>query len=247
MTTPKASYGGDDTGIVVPEFPQTVRQKLRKWIVAHATNSERGRIGKLLFTAEQIGAHRAFMHALGAANWRQTHPADEIVGQLLDAAYGFKVELHRHRRFALKKGELLAEHADLLKTVREAQKKLRSISMELDRLFHTKSDPLGLADQLGDFAVSVERATLQVRRRPALPRDRVFGGRIAANLAHAVIRVFDANDLPTTATINPGKVSLLLDTLTAIGDAMGLALSAHAWKNHVSAARKASRTTSTDR
>lgn len=159
MTTPRARYVVEAPEVIVPDFPQSLRRELRK-------RFER------FFTADQIGAHRAFVNGLGADDWRVAHPADAIVFELLGVAYPLKVELYRHKNFALTKGEVLAEHADFLKSLRTMQKKLRSLSPELDRLLGYDADPLGIADLMGDLISRVEFATATVKRHPDLQRDR---------------------------------------------------------------------------
>lgn len=137
---------------------------------------------------------------------------------------------------------MLAEHADLLKVLRGARKKLRSISLELDRLlgiemFDTGADPLGIADRLEKLVSSVEAAGPLVKKHPDLPRNRVFSNGVAQQLAREVLRVFGENGILTTVSSNC-MASPLIATLSSIGEAMDLHLAANTWKNVVSKARK---------
>lgn len=227
MTTPRARYVVEASEVIVPDFPQSLRRELRK-------RFER------FFTADQIGAHRAFVNGLGADDWRVAHPADAIVFELLGVAYPLKVKLYRHKNFALTKGEVLAEHADFLKSLRTMQKKLRSLSPELDRLLGYDADPLGIADLMGDLISRVEFATATAKRHPDLQRDRVFNHEIACEFALAALETLASNDIPPQTS--EGKVvidaKLLIATLKSIGGAMKLELAENTWKNTIASARQ---------
>lgn len=211
---------------MVPGFPESLQRTLRKCF-------------DRFFTADEIGLQRAFARGYGSDDWRVAHPADEIVFQLLGAAYPLKVKLYRHKNFSLTKGEMLAEHADFLKSLRTVQKKLRSLSPELDRLLGNHADPLGIADLMDDLIARVERATSLVKRHPDLERDRVFNSRVARELVHAVLDIFDANNLTIAARVgSAGGASLLISTVKCIGDAMKLALDDKTWKRNVLVVRR---------
>ena len=236
MTTPRARYVIEAPEVIVPDFPQSLRRELRKRF-------------EHFFTPAQLGLHRAFVRGLGGDDWRVAHPADNIVFQLLGAAYPLKVKLYRHKNFALTKGEMLAEHADFLKSLQTTQKKLRTLSPELDRLLGNHADPLGIADLMDDLIGRVKRATALVKQRPDLLRDRVFNHRVAQQLVEAALEVFGENGLPTGASVGPaGGASPLIVTLKSIGSAMQLDLAASTWKNTVAAVRLSGiKASSTDR
>ena len=227
MTTPRARYVIEAPEVIVPDFPQSLRQELRK-------RFER------LFTADQIGDHRAFVEHLGSDDWGIAHPADDIVSRLLGAAYPLKVKLYRHKKFALKKGDILAEHADFLKSLRTTQRKLRSLSPELDRLLGNHADPLGIADLMGDLISRVEFATATVKRHPDLQRDRVFNHQVACELALAVLEILSQNNIPPRTSDDREVIdaALVIATLKCIGDAMKLVLEDKTWKNTVAAVRQ---------
>ena len=221
---------------MVPDFSATLQRDLRKRF-------------ECFFTADQIARHQAFVEGLGTGEWQAAHPASDIVSQLLAAAYPLKVSLDRRKNYARTRGEILAEHADFLKSLRTTQRKLRTLSPDLDRLLGIDADTLGIADLMDDLIGSVERATALVKHHPDYQRARVFNSKVAKELAQAALEIFDANNLTIAARVgSAGGASLLISTLKCIGDAMNLYLADKTWKNTVAAVRKPkSKVSSADR
>jgi len=212
MTTDKAHYRGNGAGQIIDDFSQNLRDTLRNYY----PNLEEE-------TVPVFG-----------------HPADEFVNILLGKAWRAKKALH-WLKFSSTKGEIRAEHADLLKTLEKAQKNLRTLSMDFDRLLDVDADPLGCADKIDELIQKVRAAEKTIeclpdKRKAKKPEQKKR--EIAVNLAVDIIRVLENYDEITTGgTIDPhGNTSDIVSILKSIGDDIKLKRKETTWKRIVNEA-----------
>ena len=192
MTTPRARYA------------RSHRSRLSAVTATGASQALRA-----LVNADLIDRHRWLFKGLGTDDWRVAHPADDIVFQPLGAAYPLNVKLYRHQNFALTKGQMLAEHADFLKSLQTTQMKLRTLSPELDRLLGNHADPLGIADLMDDLIGRLrrERAPRLARASVQHPALTVSGPILRVDgVPRGVLSVADSRTIPDAAR-QPGAIS----------------------------------------
>lgn len=212
-------------GTLIPDFGDDVRCALRKLYKPH-------------FNVKQIAAARDFAHGSGDPNWRTAEAADELISELLAAAYPLKVKLHRYQNLSLKKGDLKAEYTDLQKTLQASSTKLRSVSAELDQLLDSDADPLGVAESVDALLAIIERASPRVTMAHDRKTDRVFDNQVGLRLIAALTPVCLAHGLRTAASAQEGRQpSKFVKATKLIANAMGLALAEKTWVNIASQAR----------
>ena len=208
MTTDKAHYRGNGAGQIIDDFSQNLRDTLRNYY----PNLEEE-------TVPVFG-----------------HPADEFVNILLGKAWRAKKALH-WLKFSSTKGEIRAEHADLLKTLEKAQKNLRTLSIDFDRLLGVDADPLGCADKIGELIQKVRAAEKTIeclpdKRKAKKPEQKKR--EIAVNLAIDIIRILQTYGLSTGATVDEyGHTSNVVNILKSIGDDIELDREVTTWKKIV--------------
>lgn len=153
---------------------------------------------------------------------------DAFVEVLLGAASWAIPELADMRR-GMTRDELRAERNDLLKTLHGAASKLRSISVELDRLLPVASDPLGTADKIDELIAAIDHADdLTPCKKP-----NEWLHRIAVEMTLRCIMVMETCDIKPSSTYDDTrqKPSDTLVLLKAIGDDIGLEYSYMTWRH----------------
>lgn len=227
MAREKARYVGDGAGKVVDQFEPFVWDALRKHYRPY-------------FNREQVGVAREVAEGFDDPAWREAEAADEFISELLAASYPLKVELRQFKESALKKGELKAERADLLKSLEAAREKLetlrmklRSVSEDLNRVLGFDTAVLDTADCLEVLEATLKAAGDRLDAAEDRPRARVFSCRIANEL----IEVVSAVDLEIKGSASAPQVRPSLSVLKCIGDAIGLHLTLKTWANRISELR----------
>lgn len=131
------------------------------------------------------------------------------------------------------KPELRAEYADLRKTLNKACEKLRHLSPDLDRLLGVDADPLGCADSIQALLAHVDGALARIDSLPPADRPAEKRRAVAVELAVRVLRVLKNYGLRPAATADPnfGYVSLTVEVLELLGEALGLRLARVTWRD----------------
>jgi hypothetical protein len=204
MSTAKAKYMGDGSGKRIPDFSDTLRQTLRAFYPDQNVEPD--------------------------PVWG--HPADAFVETILGEAWWAKSALHA-QEFDSTKAEVRVEHEDILKSLRATERKLRSLSPDLDRLLGVDADPLGCADQIALMAKHLTAASEAVERmnKAKKPIDKQYV--VAVELALRVLRVLHAYGIPAAATGDAyfGYTSKAIEILKLIGDDLGLVRDELTWRD----------------
>jgi hypothetical protein len=268
MSTAKARYAGDGSGVLLPEFSDRLRQQLR--------------------------ALYPFQDEEDDPVWG--HPADAFVGEILSTAWWAKSALHAQGH-EVTTAEIRAEHKDLLKSLRAAGSKLHNLSADLNsllksvhvlakklrilspdsaRLLDLDADPLNCADQIDVFIRHVEAAveatgdvrkakkqvSKQMARAVELAIDamaRHVGAAteavgkvnkaqkfqdkqyvVAVESAIRILRVLNQHQIPAAATGDSNLLytSKAVTILKLIGDDLRLVRSELTWRNIIIKAKK---------
>ena len=142
----------------------------------------------------------------------------------------------------LTKPEIRAEIDDLVAVGAAYERKLRTMSPEVDRSFGTDANPLGLADAISEFLAHAPDVRSHPDKLPEKSRFVVAQHQAAQEMAIRVLRVLRDHGLKISATGNDGhdRASYAVATLQAIGDDMGLRLQISTWRDIVAEAKKSS-------
>ena len=204
MPTAKARYLGDGVGQLIPDFSDALKLELRAFYPDKRVTLDR--------------------------QWEPRN--DAFVDAILAEAWWAKSALHA-LEFELTKAEVQAEHADLLKTLHAAERKLRNLSPALDRLLSIDADPLGCADQISLLANYVNDASAAVERlgKARKPIDKQH--EILVELAYRVLEVLRFYEIPIAATGDSyfGYTSKAVTILKLIGDDLGLVRDHLTWRD----------------
>jgi hypothetical protein len=210
MPTAKPRYIGNGGGAKPPEFSEGLRTELRKYYPDK--------------TPQQ------------PSPLAQT--ADEFVNVILAEASWAMNELYWDR-FTSTKQELRAAQADLLSVLKAARDKLLNLPPDFDRLLGTNADPLGCADELAALIAKIDAVgctidDLSTRRKLSERQHRV-----AVEMTIRILRVLCKYEIPPSATANADldRQSDAVRILKAIGDDIGLTLSAVTWRDMVMEAK----------
>jgi hypothetical protein len=159
--------------------------------------------------------------------------ADIFVEQILAEARWAKSERHAQRS-EITRTELRAERDDLLKLLVDVERKLRTLSPDVDRLLGADADPLGVADAIKVLLTRVDRAASDPDpRTPASPEK---ARAVMLELTIRILRV-----LRRFAVRSSGSGSAYFEEYTpdatriikAIGDDMGLVRALLTWRDVV--------------
>jgi hypothetical protein len=168
-----------------------------------------------------------------------TDPANTFVEEVLNEAWWAKSALHA-QEYEITKAEVRAEHADLLKSLRAAEHKLRNLSPDLDRLLSVDADPLGCADQIALMAQYVTTASAGVARlrKARKPIDKQHD--VAVELAIRVLRVLQAYGIRAAATGDAyfEYTSKAVTILKLIGDDLKLGRDRLTWRDTIIKAKQ---------
>ncbi|CAE6747646.1 hypothetical protein [Paraburkholderia domus] len=211
MTTARAKYVGDGAGKKTRAFSESLKQNLR------------------IFYPQQNAVDCPVFG----------HPADAFANEVLAQAHRSVSELMFHE-LDLTKAEILAEYTDLLNLLTKANRKLRSLSVDLSKLFEIDTDPLEVADKISRLIDHVKRAEPTINGLPTKPKTSEIQHEVAVEMAINVLRVANKYGIKVVATYdaNFGYTSDAVKILKAIGDDIGFRFSEVTWKNIVIQAKK---------
>jgi hypothetical protein len=211
MSTAKAKYIGDGSGELLPEFSAHLRQSLAAFCPKADVEPD--------------------------PVWG--NPADAFVEAILSEAWWAKSALHA-QGFELTKAEAKAEHADLLKSLRETERKLRNLSPGLDRLLGIGADPLGCADQVTLMVQHVLNASEAVNQMNKAKKPNERQHFVAIELAIRVLRVLQAYGIRPAATGDSffGYASDAVRILKLIGDDLRLVRDELTWRDVIIKAKQ---------
>lgn len=163
------------------------------------------------------------------------HPADAFVSEILDASnWAASQVLHLNEEITSE--ELRAEYTDLIKTLNAADKKLRTISPDLDRLISADAEPLGLADKVRQFLDYLQATKPHVDNLPRAKRPEQKKQHFAADMTEQVVSVIKKYDFEISGSWDPkvrGKQAHIISILGMIGEEIGINLKREAWRKLV--------------
>jgi hypothetical protein len=214
MPTAKPRYTGDGSGAKPPDFSEGLRAEIRK-----------------SYPDKNVQQQPPF-----------AHPADEFVNVILAEASWAMDELYWDR-FTSTKQELRAVQADLLSVLKAARDKLLNLAPDFDRLLETDADPLGCADKLTKLIARIDGAGSAIDNLPTRRKLRVRQHGIAVEMTIRILRVLRGYGIKPSATANRDldRQSDAVRILKAIGDDMGLTLSASTWRDMIIEAKRQTR------
>lgn len=212
MPTAKARYLGRQAGDAQPEFSDALRAKLR--------------------------GYYPDQDAITIPPFES--PADDFVSRILMDARWAVSEL-KDLEAEITKPEIRREHEDLLKSLRELESKLRSLSLDYDRLLGIQADPLGLADKIASFTAIVAAANPAIDAFPSALRAVEKQRAVMLEMAIRVLMTLKEFGIPAaqTADADFGYQSKAVEILKAIGDEVGLVRSPLVWRDIIGDAKKA--------
>lgn len=217
MAIRKPRFNGNGAGVLVPDFPASVRSKLRKVLAPH-------------FDPDQMGSMRAFLAGAGQDDWRTGDGSDDLIGWLLHDAYELKVEIASRKSLSLTKPQLVAEFESLAQSLRLASEQLRSASRDLDRILMLDvATRCGVEDGLVALLAQTRSRRAAVMSAVPLQRTAVFEHGVKMRLVASVAGRLRAEGIPVA-----GRDTPLFDVLDCIGSALDLRLSEKTWRNAVS-------------
>ena len=229
MPTAKARYAGNGAFIKIPDFSDDLKKRLRDFYPDKEAKTD--------------------------PTWGS--PADVFVSNILAEAWWAKSELH-WQSFDLTKPEIRAEHADLLKVLKVAQSKVRSLSPDFDRLLGIDADPRGCADEISRLISRVEHAGDMLNSQPDARRTAEKHHEVAIGMAVRILCALMTYKIKPSGTassylpmaditeIRGGKkgdeatryVSDAVLILKAVGDDLGLVLAESTWRDIIIEAKK---------
>lgn len=166
------------------------------------------------------------------------HPADSWASYLLtNAHHAVSFMLWTRRR--LTKEQLLAEQADLSKTLHRAVKNLEEVSHDLVIHFGIDADVLGTRDKINDLLRHVLASHERVSKLPPAKKDREARHAAAQEMAVRCLRIFKDHGGEISATVDKDLdyVSDAVKVLKIIGDELGLVLDETTWRRTVAKAK----------
>ncbi len=212
MARGKAQYMGSGAGDLIPDFSDSLKQKLREFY------PELGVVSDQYFG----------------------HPADEFVAHVLAEAWWAKSTIN-FTTYDIKKKDIDAEWHDLLNRLEVLDERLRQISPDLDRLFGVDADPLGTADKIRELIPFVKNAQPLIDRLPKAKTPSEKSHAIAVEMSIRVLRVLRDYGISPAATAGndiTGTVSTAIQILKSIGDDMGLHFAETTWRSVINDANK---------
>lgn len=211
MTTAKAKYKGDGSGMLIPDFSDSLKAKLRA------------------FYPKQ--------DADGDPEWGDS--ADSFVAHILSEAWQAKSELH-WQNFESRKQEIRAEHADLSRALQDCEHKLRNLSPDFDRLLGFNADPLACADQIKAFIEHVVKAGEAIKHLSKRKRPYEKQHAVAVEMALCVLRALREYGIQPAATGDAyyGYKSDAVVILKLIGDDIGIRRDELTWRDTIIKAKQ---------
>ena len=160
------------------------------------------------------------------------HPADTWANILLaESEDVLSLEQWLFRR--LTKAELRAEQADILKTLKKAERCLGRLSYDLDIMLGVDADIRGCCDKIRELTPRLEAAEATINQLPRAKKLRDIQHDAAVEMAVRVLRILKNDGISIAATANKDspRASNAVRILKIIGDAIGLPLSEVTWKD----------------
>lgn len=211
MTTAKAKYVGGGDGEAIPDFSEKLKKDLRAFYPGKDAKVD--------------------------SVWG--HPADAFVEAVLGEAWWAKSMLY-WQRFGITKDEVRAEQADLLKTLRECEYKLRNLSPDHSRLFGINADPLDCADRISLLIQSAATAAPAIERMEKARKPIEKQHDVVVELSVLVLRVLQQYGIRAAATGDDyfEYVSDAVKILKLIGDDLGLVRDELTWRDAIIKAKR---------
>lgn len=211
MPTAKPRYKGDGAGMLIPDFSDALRNKLREFYPDKEVTPD--------------------LH-LG-------NPTDDFVNGILAETWWAKSELF-WQDFGCTKQEIRAEHSDLLKCLRNCEEKLRNLSPDFDRLLGVEADPFGCADKIKELIWHMENAEQAIEYLPTAQKPAEKRHDVSIELAVRVLRVLKEYGIPPSATHDAGLgfTSDAIKILKFIGDDIKLERGELTWRTTIIEAKK---------
>jgi hypothetical protein len=161
------------------------------------------------------------------------------VEAVLGEAWWAKSALH-WQRFGITKEEVRAEHANLLKALRECEYKLRHLSPDHSRLLGINADPLACADGISLLIQSAETAApaIELMDKARKPIEKQHD--VAVELSVLVLRVLQRYGIRAAATGDDyfEYESDAVKILKLIGDDLGLVRDNLTWRDSIIKAKR---------
>lgn len=169
------------------------------------------------------------------------HPADTFVSEILTIAAQATSALY-HMQGDTTSEEKKLEYSDLLKTLKEAEAKLRGISLDLERLLPIDADTLGCADQIGKLLEYLNDANSLVVGLPRSGRpEQKFNPILKEMTAQILSLLSETFEMNHKSWVDPTDGTNMSDTvkvLKLIGDEIGLGYSPNTWRKFIDESRK---------
>ena len=183
------------------------------------------------------------------------HPADTFVEHVLSAASNAAADM-MWQESNVTKQELRAEQADVLKSLKATQDKLRKLSPPFSWLLEDGAVPLDVADSLDTIISQIEDTALVIGSLPIKRGSDEERHDIALEMAYRVLHILKANDIEISATCGSYNklsditapdydgtdvsqyISDAINILKAIGDDIGLDLANTTWRDIIIEAKK---------
>lgn len=218
MPSGKARYQGDTPAY--RDFSAELREKLRRLYLRWRAEQEQSEINP------------------PPPAWE--YAADNFVEYILTEAH-FAIDRLVEWRHSLTKPDIQAEKKDLLKTLKNAREKLRSLSLDLDSNLSVDADPLGCADSIDQLIAHIEAADKRTHATaPWRSRYLAVQRALALEMTVRVLRVLTEYGTSTAATWNDARQhgSPAVEILRTIGDDIGLRMTGTTWRDYVAEAKR---------
>lgn len=225
MVKPKSSQyrGGASLKSMVEPYSDQLRERLRQYYPAKNAFEEDSR-------DEEEKEKDEFRRA---SAWGD--PADDFVNKLL-AASNWAASMIHHMQEDINNETLKAEYADLLKTLEDAEKKLRTISPALDRLISAAAEPENLADQIQEMIGYIVPVKPRVDNMPRAMRPEQKKIPFAKEMVVLVFEVLDEYGIKPIASEGAdgdNNMANAIKILAAIGREIGLSYDPQTWRRHI--------------
>jgi hypothetical protein len=168
------------------------------------------------------------------------HPSDRFVREILVATDWTASELH-FMQDDVTTGEIHLEFADLLNSLKDSEKKLQTISPDLDRLISIDADPRGCSENIREIIAHLDDARHLIEKLPKSKRPEQKKNPLAKEMIMQVIEVLNNYGISATAWVDEKdktKPSATIQILKMIGDEIGLSYDVRTWQRFIGEVKK---------